>query len=100
MNPHQNNQSNENGQRTTDTRLRLIQREGDFVVLIAKWSDVISARHESLRNQEMLSKDRSSNWYHRRKCYGSTFLSSSADSTKYLLMNYVKAHLRATLWQI
>ena len=58
VNFYQANQSDANGQRTTDTRLRIIQRAGDFVVLIGKWSDVINARYESLHNQEMLSKDR------------------------------------------
>ena len=58
VNLYQTNQSDANGQRTTDTRLRIIQLAGDFVVLIGKWSDVINARYESLHNQEMLRKDR------------------------------------------
>ena len=51
VNLYQTNQSDANGQRPTDTRLLIIQRSGDFVVLIGKWSDVMNARHESLHNQ-------------------------------------------------
>ncbi len=51
VNLYQTNQSDANGQRATDTRLRIIQRAGDFVVLIGKWSDVMNARYESLHNQ-------------------------------------------------
>ena len=51
VNLYQTNQSDANGQRTTDTRLRIIQRVGNFVGLIGKWSDVINARYESLHNQ-------------------------------------------------
>jgi len=58
MNLYQINQSDANGQRTTDTRLRIFQRVGDFVVLIGKCTDVINVRCESLHNQEMLRKDR------------------------------------------
>ena len=58
VNLYQTNQSDANGQRTTDTRLLIIQRAGDFVVLIGKCSDVIDARYESLYNREMLRKDR------------------------------------------
>ena len=58
VNLYQTNQSDANGQRTTDTRLRIIQRKVDFVVLIGKWFDVMNARYESLHNQEMLRKDR------------------------------------------
>ena len=58
VNLYQTNQSDANGQRTTDTRLKIIQRAGDFVVLIGKWSDVMNARYESLHNHEMLRKDR------------------------------------------
>ena len=58
VNFYQANQSDANGQCTTDTRLQIIQRAGDFVVLIGKLSDVVNARYESLHNQEMLRKDR------------------------------------------
>ena len=58
VNLYQTNQSDANGQRTTDTRLRIFQRVGDFVVLIRKCTDVINVRCESLHNQEMLRKDR------------------------------------------
>ena len=58
VNLYQTNQSHANGQRTTDTRLRIIQRAGNFAVLIGKLSDVINARYESLHNQEILRKDR------------------------------------------
>ena len=58
VNLYQTNQSDANGQRTAYTRLRIIQRAGDFVVLIGKCTDVINARYESLHNQEMLRKDR------------------------------------------
>ena len=50
VNLYQTNQSDANGQRTTDTHLWIIQRLDRFVVLIGKWPDVINSNHESLHS--------------------------------------------------